>query len=322
MASVVTITINPALDLSTSVDHVVPVHKLRCAPPRRDPGGGGINVARVVARLGSDVTAIYPVGGITGQLLQRLVEEEGVRGKTFDAEQETRLSFTVLEGESGNEYRFVLPGPSLGDAEWRRALEELEGLPGNSGLLVASGSLPAGVPGDFYAMAARAAKERGWKAVIDTSGPALAAALREGVYLVKPNLRELRELTGQPLNDEDSWLAACRELVATRQAEVVALTLADKGALLVTREAAMRAPALPIKPTSTVGAGDSFVGAMVWALANGHALEDAFRYGMAAGSAAVIAQGTGLCDRNEVHRLYKQVELFELAGDAASPAMG
>jgi 6-phosphofructokinase 2 len=309
MQSVITITMNPAIDLSTSVDEVTPVHKLRCAKANRDPGGGGINVARVITRLGGNVTAIYPTGGAAGQLLRRLVDAERIRSLTFEVADETRLSFVVSENKSGDEYRFVLPGPTLSDAEWHRCILDLQRLPISNGYLVMSGSLPTGVPADFFASVARMAKERGLLPVLDTSGPALAAALREGVHLMKPNHRELQELTGLPLEDETSRLAVCRDLVARGQAQVIALTLGHEGALLVTRGAAWRAHALAIKPVSTVGAGDSFLGAMTWALAGGHDLEDAFRYGIAAGSAALITPGTGLCRQNDVVRLHGQVSI-------------
>lgn len=312
MKSIFTMTMNPAIDVSTSVDRMTPVHKLRCAIAQHDPGGGGINVARVVHELGGEVTAVYPVGGATGQLLRRIVEKEGIHGSTFEVRDETRLNFTVLESETGDEYRFVLPGPPLSEPEWQQCIQELERLPDRRGILVMSGSLPPGVPDDFYAMAARMAKDWGTKLVLDTSGPALSAALREGMYLIKPNLRELRELTGQALENEHSWLAACRALVDAGHAEVVALTLGNQGALLVAEDIALRASALAIKPASTVGAGDSFLGAMVWALASGRELADSFRYGIAAGSAALITPGTELCCREDVERLYDQVVMHRV----------
>lgn len=312
MQSIITLTMNPAIDLSTSVERVVPTHKLRCAAAGHDPGGGGINVARVVSRLGGNATAIYPTGGVSGQLLTHLVEREGVASSTFTVAEETRLNFTVLEDQSGNEYRFVLPGPSLAPPEWQQALNMLESLPPQPRMLVMSGSLPPGAPEDFYARAARIAGRHGGMAVLDTSGPALAAALKEGLFLIKPSLRELRDLTGQDLEDETSWHAACAGLVASGKAEAIALTLGDKGALLVSRDGALRASALPIEAASAVGAGDSFLGAMVWALASGRNLEDAFRYGVAAGSAALLTPGTQLCRRDDVIRLYEQVAVHPL----------
>ncbi len=312
MQSIVTMTINPAIDVSTSVNRITPVHKLRCATAQYDPGGGGINVARVVHKLSGEVTAVYPVGGATGQFLRRIVEKEGIHGSTFEVHDETRLSFTVLEGETGDEYRFVLPGPPLSEPEWQQCIEKIKRLPDRPGILVMSGSLPPGVPDDFYARVARMAKDWGTKLVLDTSGPALSAALLEGMYLVKPNLRELRELTEKSLDDEKSWVAACRGLVEAGKTEVVALTLGDQGALLVTQGSTLRAPALPIKPVSTVGAGDSFMGAMVWALASGHSLDEAFRYGVAAGSAALITPGTELCRREDVDDLHGQVVMHTI----------
>jgi 6-phosphofructokinase 2 len=166
---------------------------------RRDAGGGGINVARVVRRLGSEVAAIYPAGGSTGQLLRRLVERENVRSIAIEIAEETREDFTVLEEKSGSQYRFVLPGPMLAERDWRACLDALERIDDLPPFVVASGSLPPGVPDDFYARVAQITEAHGSKLVLDTSGKPLAAALEEGVYLVKPNLRELQELVNVPL---------------------------------------------------------------------------------------------------------------------------
>jgi 6-phosphofructokinase 2 len=310
--TIVTFTMNPAMDVSAAVARVVPAHKLRCTSVRRDAGGGGINVARVVARLGSDVRAIYPVGGPIGDLLRRLVDAEAVASVTIPLSQDTRESFTVDEEETGRQYRFVLPGPELLGDECGRCLAAVAQLRPAPTLFVASGSLPAAVPDDFLARAVRAAKSLGAKAVVDTSGPALGAALSEGVLLVKPNLRELQELVGSPLNEREQQLAAARSLIERGAAETVALTLGHLGALLVTRRQALYAPALPVKPTSVVGAGDSFLGAMVWSLDAGQGMEEAFRHGVAAGSAALLSAGTGLCKAADVRRLYPQVHLHRL----------
>ncbi len=307
MSSVVTLTINPALDLSTSVASVTPVHKLRCAAEQYDPGGGGINVARAIRRMGGDVTAVYPNGGPTGELLHRLVGKEGIQSVTVQVVNDTRMSFTVLEKKTGDEYRFVLPGPSLAEEEWRECIEVLQRLPEPPDCLVMSGSLAPDVPDDFYAQVGRTARQWGGKVVLDSSGPALAAGLAEGVYLIKPNLRELRELTEQSLDTEMSWVAACRRLIETGRAEVIALSVGDQGALLVTHDMALRARPLSIRPVSSVGAGDSFLGAMVWAIASGRNIAEAFRYGVAAGSAALLTPGTELCRFEDVSDLHGQV---------------
>ena len=149
MADIVTLTINPAIDASTSVDQLAPFHKMRCSPARRDPGGGGINVARVAKRFGADVCAIYTMGGTLGQLLRRLLQQEEVTGFPVPISEETREDFTVLETVSGRPYRFVLPGPRLCDQEWRACLDTFASHVSQARpprFVVASGSLPPGVP--------------------------------------------------------------------------------------------------------------------------------------------------------------------------------
>lgn len=224
---------------------------------------------------------------------------------------ETREDFTVLEKRSGRQYRFVLPGPELTPGELAKCVDALRLCP-DAEFVVVSGSLPPGAPPGFYVDVVRCAKAKGHKPVVDTSGPALAAVLAEGVYLVKPNLRELAELTGRTLADEEAYLAAAREIVARGGAEVVALSLAEKGARLVTRKDAWRALAPPVKPVSTVGAGDSFVGALVLALTRGAALPEALRRAVAAGTAALLSEGTELCRAETVERLLPQVAVAQI----------
>ncbi len=307
MARVLTITMNPAIDISTSVDRVQPTRKLRCAPARRDPGGGGINVARVADRLGSDAAALYPVGGGCGQILRKLMDQENIRSIAIPIGAETREDFTVVETSTGHEYRFVSSGPPLSETEWRNCLEAVAAFRDPIEFFVASGSLPPGVPDDFYAWIAGIARERFAPFALDASGPSLRAALDHGVDLLKPNLRELRELTGQPLADPASCVAACKSLVAAGKTKTVALTLGSQGAILATAQGAWRAWPLPIKAVSTVGAGDSFLAAMVCALASGLPPLEAFRHGVAAGSAALLSPGTQLCRAEHVRALLEHV---------------
>ncbi len=307
MTDIVTITPNPAVDLSTTVDRIVPIFKLRGTSQRRDPGGGGINVARVIKRLGGDVSAIYPVGGVMGVLLRRLLDEEGVASRTFAISGETREDFFASEISTGHQYRFILPGPRLDEGEWQACLKAVEMLDPFPRFVVASGSLPPGVPDDFYARVARIAKRHGARTVVDTSGRALAAAVAEGVDLIKPNLREMRELTGSDPQDAASWEAAAQTVLRQGNVATVALTMGHLGAALVSRETILRARPLAVKPLSAVGAGDSFLGALVWGLASGLDHEQSFRHAVAAGAAALLNPGTGLCRSDDVNRLAEQV---------------
>jgi 6-phosphofructokinase 2 len=307
MTDIVTITPNPAVDLSTSVEKVLPVHKLRGLWQRRDPGGGGINAARVIKRLGGDASAVYPVGGVTGDLLVKLLDKEGITSLTFPIAAETREDFFVTEISTHQPYRFILPGPQLDESEWQACLRLLSAIEPFPRYLVASGSLPGGVPDDFYARLAAIAKQRHASFILDTSGPALAAAVAERVDLIKPNLREMRELIGHEPSDAIEWEAAAKALVHSGKAATIALTMGHLGAALVTRDLVLRAAPLAITPVSAVGAGDSFLGALVQGLASGTGLERCFRQAVAAGAAALLNPGTELCRPDDMKRLAAQV---------------
>jgi 6-phosphofructokinase 2 len=211
----------------------------------------------------------------------------------------------------------VLPGSALHKAEWEACLDKLASLPDKPKIVVASGSIPPGVPEDFFARVARQAKAFGAKMVLDTSGPALNVALKEGVTLIKPNLGELSEFVGHPLTRDQDRIAACRKLVSDKRAEAVALTLGEDGALLVTADGAWRAAPLRVEVVSAVGAGDSFLGGMVAALAEGERIEHAFKLAVAAGVAAVINPGTELCREEDVRRLLADVRVSEVANAPA-----
>jgi 6-phosphofructokinase 2 len=312
LTQIVTLTMNPALDVSTSVKKMVPFTKMRCAPAHRDPGGGGINVARVLKRLGIEATAIYPAGGTAGQLLAALVEREGVRSIVIPALNETREDLTIFDETSREQFRLVFPGAPLSDIEWQECLGSVARITPRPGFVIASGSLPAGVPHDFFGRVAQASKAHS-KVIVDTSGPFLKAALEHGVYLIKPNLHEFQELAGTAASDDASLIEAGRRLIERGQIEVIALSLGPDGALLITRDVALRANGLPIEPISVSGAGDSFLGAMVWSLANNGSLEMALRYGVAGGSAALLNPGTELCRPEDVHRLASAVTITPIA---------
>lgn len=312
MPAILTLTPNPALDIFTSTPRVQPAHKLRCTEPLLHPGGGGINVARVLARLGADVLALYPSGGLSGGRLQALLEAEQVPNEALPIAGETRESFSAHEEASGQDFRFVLPGPLLAPSEWQACLERACQLRPTSGLVVASGSLPPGVPADFYARLARRLAADGRRLVLDSSGAPLASALDAGVHLVKPSLRELQELTGASLDTQAQRRSACEALVRSGKAAMVALSLGPEGALLVAERGAWHAPALPVQVVSTIGAGDSFLAGLVFALASGRELPEALRTALAASAAALLSGGTALCQPQDVARLAPQVEIHPL----------
>jgi 6-phosphofructokinase 2 len=309
MPRFVTFTPNPALDVSTSVDKLVDAHKLRCDAPQVHPGGGGINVARVLHRLGAQVQAIYPAGGATGERLHGLLNAEGVPDQRWTIAGETRESWNVHERESGREFRFLLPGPTLSGAEWADGLACLRRLSSGAAWVVASGSLPLGVPADGHAQIARVAKDLGARMVVDSSGAALAAALAQGVWLVKPSWRELSELSHEDLTTPHQQRQAARRIIENGQAQIVALSLGREGAMLVTADQGLHAAALSVAQISSVGAGDSFLAALVWALDQHDDLRQALATATAAAAATVMSCGTALCQPQDVTRLRQQVRI-------------
>jgi 6-phosphofructokinase 2 len=311
MPALITLTLNPALDLATTTDHVAPTHKLRCGPVRRFAGGGGINVARVLHRLGADVSAWALAGGAAGAQVQQLLANEGVPTQLQRIAGDTRENFSVVETTTGQEFRFVLPGPTLQTSEWQACLDALATHAPPPRWLIASGSLPPGTPDDFYAQLVRAVSAvsgQGVRVAVDTSGPPLAAALQAGVALVKPSLRELRDLLQQPLEHAADWCTAAQSLVRSGAADIVALSIGEQGAVLATREGVWQAPALNVPATTgTTGAGDCFLAALVWALDRGDAPAEALRWGVAAGAAALLHPGTSLAQADDVQRMVQSV---------------
>lgn len=307
MYTIATITMNPALDLSYEVDRVIDTHKMRATGERYSPGGGGINVARVFVRFGGQARCHYLSGGPVGTAYDNLVDLHQLVRRRIVTGGNTRVSTTILERTSGREFRFVPEGPEVAEEEWQALLGELG--EAECDFVVASGSLPKGVPDDFYARAAKVAAERGARLVLDTSGRAMGPGLAEGgVFLFKPSIGELGQLAGKELESVEEAGAAAMDIVESGRAEHVAVTLGHRGAVLANRGGTTYQPAIPIKARSSVGAGDSFLATMVYRLSAGDPAEEAFRYGVAAGAAAVLTPGTDMCRMEDVERLYRKLD--------------
>ncbi|OBH50934.1 phosphofructokinase [Mycobacterium mantenii] len=303
-AQIVTLTMNPALDITTSVDVVRPTDKMRCQATRYDPGGGGINVARVANVLGASVSAIFTVGGPTGALVASFVREEGVPCQLIEIEASTRESFTVNENSSGRQYRFVLPGPWLSSAEQARCLDRLRAEAESADFVVASGSLPPGVPPDYYQLVADICRDVGARLILDTSGGGLQH-ISSGVYLLKASVRELGERVGGLLVTESEQLAAANSLVESGCAQVVLVSLGSRGALLATPQGSQRFSAITVHGGgSGVGAGDAMVGAIATGLGRGWPLVKSVRLGIAAGAAMSMTPGTEVSTRADIEKLF------------------
>ncbi len=302
---IVTLTLNPAVDLAWEAPSVHTTHKIRTTNERYDPGGGGLNVARVIQSFGGDVTAILLAGGVTGYFLQDLLAEAGVPARNIPIGGRSRLCVTVHDRSDNSEYRFVAEGPEITRDEWQSALKAVEAARAN--WVVASGSLPRGVPEDFYARLARRTADDGRNFVLDTSGTPLRAALGQGLTLIKPSLGEFETLLGRKLPDARDQDAAALELVRSGATTMLVVSLGAEGALLATASGTKRLASPPVEVRSAVGAGDSFVAGMTLGLARGMTPEDALALGVATGASAVAHYGTARPDPAEVAAFYAKI---------------
>jgi len=306
MTDIITITFNPCIDKSTSVNALQPEKKLRCTAPVFEPGGGGINVARAIRKIGGEAIAIYPSGGYSGKFLNLLLKEENLSALTVETKHQTRENMIVLDRATNLQYRFDMPGPQLFENEWQQCLQMIE--ENDSEFIVASGSLPPGVPIDIFARISKIAKKGNRKLIVDSTEDALQPALEEGVYMIKPNIGELSRLVGKEELQSDEIEPAARDLINKGKCEIVVVSLGASGAMLVSKEQVFKIPAPAVKIKSTVGAGDSLVAGIIFSISNEKNLREALQYGVACGTAATLNNGTGLCRKEDVERLYYQIK--------------
>lgn len=303
--SVLTITLNPTVDKSTTVENLKPEKKLRCTAPKYEPGGGGINVSRGLVRLGIPSVALFTSGGRTGELLQALLKEEDVDTAPVSIQAETRENFIVVDTSHNEQYRFGMPGEDITKEEADEIFKTITSISPFPEITVISGSLPPGIEAAYIGKLVKVLKEKGSLVIADTSGDALEEVLKEGVYLLKPNLGELGTLTGQKELDNDTADEAAKQLVDQGKAKIVVVSLGPQGAYLVSKDETIHVPAPSVKKMSTVGAGDSMVAGMVSILAKGGSLTEMARMGVACGSAATMSSGTGLFSKENADKLYK-----------------
>ncbi|HQG30300.1 MAG TPA: 1-phosphofructokinase family hexose kinase [Deltaproteobacteria bacterium] len=307
MGGIVTLTMNPSIDTSCRIPQVVAEQKLRCSSPRHEPGGGGINVSRAIKNLGGDSLALFPSGKIFGDLLTTLLGQEGVSCRKTDILGETREDFIVLEETSGNQFRFGMPGPTMQEDEWQSLLGLLDTLGSQPEYIIGSGSLPPGVPAHFYALLAKKASRLNAKLIVDTSGEALRHAVQLSIFMIKPNRRELCMLRGRDGRKENDIEEMAKAIVNEGKCENIVVSLGAAGALLVRKDRSMYVRAPSVSVVSKVGAGDSMVAGIALSLSRGCGIEEAVKYGVAAGTSAVMSPGSELCRKGDTEELYKKI---------------
>jgi 6-phosphofructokinase 2 len=307
MKTIVTLTLNPSIDKLSTTEKLIPEAKIRCSNPIFQPGGGGVNVTRAIAKLGGTSTAIFPSGGHKGDLYEKLLLREGINFRSYKIKETTRENFTVVETSTNRQFRFTMEGPTISLSEAEGCLDLVKNLEIRPDFLVASGSIPHGINEDFIKRIAQTARELGSKLIVDTSGKALKTAVEEGVYLLKPNINELAGLTGRETITAEEVDEVAQELIDSGKAEIIVVSLGASGALLVSKEKTKHIPAPAVPKKSTVGAGDSMVAGMILKLAQGEGVLQMAQFGVACGTAATMNPGTELCKKEDADRLYKWI---------------
>jgi 6-phosphofructokinase 2 len=302
MTKIATLTINPAVDKNTKCEGLMAEHKIRCEQPVYDAGGGGINVSKAIKRLGGESTAFFPAGGPIGDLLRSLVDKEGVDFETIASKAWTRENFIAVDTATNAQYRFGMPSPELTMEEFEEILAKVKIQ--NPEILVVSGSLPENLSTIIFKRISEVFKEKKPKIIVDTSGEALKHALENGAYLIKPNHKELAKLLGLEKIEPNQVERAAKVLIEKYRCEIVVVSMGPDGAMLFNKESTNFVAAPKVEKKSTVGAGDSMVGGMVWALSQSLPLKDVLKWGVACGSAATMNEGTQLFKKGDAERLF------------------
>ena len=303
---IITITLNPCIDKSTSVPVIKPESKLRNTEVKNEPGGGGINVSKALAKLGVASSALFAAGGHNGEMLKSLLREEAIPFQAVDTKVETRENWIVVETSTGKQFRFTFPGREIEEAAVKNLLDEMQLFAPS--FVVASGSMPPGLPENFYGLVVKYAKASGAKCIVDTSGEALKALEGKGAYLIKPNIGELCRLLDLERLELDEVPDAAQQLIQNGYAEIVAVSMGGDGAWIVSADEKHFTPAPKVEVKTTVGAGDSMVAGITYMLNKKESLQNAIRFGVCCGSAATMNAGTELFKVEDVWDLYNLMD--------------
>ena len=300
---ILTITLNPCIDKSTKLDRLQPESKLRCTDVLNEPGGGGINVSKALKKLDTASVALFPAGGHNGNMLCSLLKEEEIPFHAVDTKVETRENWIVLEESANNQYRFTFPGRAVMEETIQSLLDQIRSF--NPVFVVASGSLPPGLPDYFYGLIVKNAASVGAKCIVDTSGAALQALKGKHVFMIKPNISELSKMLNIEQLEKKEIADAAQQAVFDGFSEMIIVSMGADGAWLVTKDEKHFAAAPSVKKRSTVGAGDSMVAGMVFMLQQQRSLKEVISFGVACGTAATMNEGTKLFNKEDAEHLYK-----------------
>lgn len=303
-----TVTLNPALDKTVEIPGMALDTVNRITSMRTDPGGKGINVSKVIAKLGGESCAVGILGGESGRTLLAALEREGLRTHFHFVEGQTRTNLKIIDRALHTNTDINEPGLTVSPADLDALLRDLLGMVREGDIVVLAGSLPQGAPQDTYRVWTAACREKGARVCLDADGVLLAEGLKAAPYLIKPNEDELSRLVGHRLTDTDELIAEGRRLLKGGVTRVV-ISLGERGALYLRGNEVLYAEGLSVPVGSTVGAGDSVVAALAYADSLGMSDEDAVRLSTATGAANVMCSGTQPAEREAVEKLLPQVKI-------------
>ncbi len=303
---ITTVCMNPSFDKTASVESLLDGHVNRLQNVRYDVGGKGVNVAIVLKRLNVAVKCVGCVGADDEAAFRALVEDEGVAFRYLRLPGKIRTNLKILDQTSGQTTEFNEPGLTMQGNDEEEFLKLLQAESADSEYVVLSGRLPTGCGKDVYQQCIHAL--HGKRCILDAADESLLLGTAEKPYLVKPNLQEMEAALGTPLRTlrsiRDAGLA-----LQKKGAQNVVISMGQYGAMLVQSDAAIYAPALQVQARSTVGAGDAMIGGILAGLSDGRTLEESLRYGMAAGAASVMTDGTQLIQVSDYEALLPKVVL-------------
>jgi len=308
---IATVTLNPSLDKIVTVEELVVDEANRWTSLRRDPGGKGINVSRVVHELGGETIAYGFIGGIDGETLKQLLQQQGVPFGFTPIKGEIRSNFIITDLKTRRQTRIDAPGPNISRDELGKLIDKITRIKPKPDFLVLAGSVPPGVPADIYRQLIEKAKESGIKTVLDSDNKWLKEGIKAKPHVIKPNVHEAEELLEVQLRDEVAIIEAVKTLVS-KGIEVAAISRGKDGLIVATKEKVLKVTSPQVEVRSTVGAGDSAIAGLVLKLSQGHGIEEASQWAAAAGTAATLTPGTELCRREDVERLLPQVKVERL----------
>ncbi|MBM3118072.1 MAG: 1-phosphofructokinase [Chloroflexi bacterium] len=309
---IATVTLNPSLDKTVTVDELVIDETNRWTSLRRDPGGKGINVSRVVHELGGETIAYGLIGGIDGKTFKHLLRQQGVPFDLTSIREDVRTNFIITDLKTRRQTRIDAPGPHISRHELDNLINRIANIKPKPDFIVFAGSVPPGIPDDIYRRLIEAAKNNGIKTALDSDEKWLKEGIKAKPNVIKPNVHEAEELLETELANEEAIVRAAKTLV-NQGIEVVAISRGKDGLIVATGENVLKAVPPQVEIHSTVGAGDSTVAGLVLKLSQGYGIKEACRWAAAAGTAATLTPGTELCRREDVEKLLPQVKVEQLS---------